>query len=243
MVATRQGSQSTDIIASSPKVQAFLQNSFNLAVEKLFRSGTVEQLMKDAVGRVTSFDTACRGSYGERDETSIHTVDALEDEYSHPRGSASSTASSAPPRLKRARVCHRMSSMGMLLGSIWVRYSTLKVETEGTASAGRAEVITSFIFYPSSWFSRLGFRAGAEANIQFSPNTGWRFHVTPVWAVPESSLIFDFCRTGNVAAVKQMLARGDASVKDTSPKGWTPLHVGYLFPLLGNRRDTCQAHF
>jgi len=45
--------------------------------------------------------------------------------------------------------------------------------------------------------------------------------------MPENSLLFDLCRTGDVQAVKLMLARGDASVKDTSPKVWTPLHVSF----------------
>ncbi|KAK3389737.1 hypothetical protein B0H63DRAFT_507253 [Podospora didyma] len=245
MALTSKGgsAQSTDIIASSPKVQAFLQHSFHLAVESLFKSGTVEQLMSESVGRVTSFDSTCRGSYGageDGESVQLHTVDGLHDEDDDENSASSSSSSSSnsnPPQLKRARVCHQTSSMGVLLGSIWIRTSTLKVENEATASSGRAEVITSFIFYPSSWFSWLGFRAGAEANLQFSPSAGWRFHVTPVRAVPESALIFDFCRAGNVSAVKQMLARGDASVKDTSPKGWTPLH----FAAAAGHVDLCAA--
>jgi len=64
-----------------------------------------------------------------------------------------------------------------------------------------------------------------EANLQYSTTTGWKFNATALRAVPENSLIFELCRQGNVQAVQLMLARGDASVKDTSPKGWTPLHV------------------
>ncbi|KAF3034602.1 hypothetical protein E8E12_004361 [Didymella heteroderae] len=40
----------------------------------------------------------------------------------------------------------------------------------------------------------------------------------------EDSLIFDLCRTGQTRAVEALLEKGMASVVDTSPKGWKPLH-------------------
>jgi len=215
-----------DMATSSPRVQDFLQRSLHLAVDSLFRSGTVEQLMDDTIKQITSFDCTCRGSYG-AGGPEIQNADGLED-GSGAQGSTPS-ASRSHPTLKKARVCHQTSSMGVLFGSIWIRTSTLKVGDEATGSSGQAEVITSFIFYPSSWLRWFGVRSGAESNLQFSPGTGWEFNISPVRAVPETSLIFDLCRAGNVSAVKLLLSRGDASVKDTSPQGWTPLHVGRLF--------------
>ncbi len=78
-LVTTRGSNATNIIASSPRVRDFLQHSLHLAVDNLFKSGTVEQLMGDAVDQVTSFNCTSRGSYGE-DGSKIKNVDVLGDE-------------------------------------------------------------------------------------------------------------------------------------------------------------------
>lgn len=52
-----------------------------------------------------------------------------------------------------------------------------------------------------------------------------QFFFNPVRAIPENSLIFDFCKTGNMQGVQRLIARGDALVQDASSKGWAPLHV------------------
>lgn len=216
-------------IASSPMVQKFLQRSLHFAVDELFASGTVQQLMDSSLNQVTAFDTAYNGSYDSKG-CDIHKVPTSEDEELHQMqdSPATSTNQGAPkvsPRLNRSKICHQKSSIGVVLGSIWVRTSTLKVAEKSSITAGKLEVITSFIFYPASWLSRVGLRYGTEANLQWSPTAGWKFNVSAVKAVPENSLIFDFCREGNIQGVMKLFERGDASMKDTSPKGWTPLHV------------------
>ncbi|PVH68701.1 hypothetical protein DL98DRAFT_474589 [Cadophora sp. DSE1049] len=127
--------------------------------------------------------------------------------------------------------------MGVVLGSIWIRTSTLKAAQGSSATSGQLEVITSFIFYPASWLTRVGLRYGTEANLQWSPGTGWNFNISAVKAVPESSLIFAMCQDGNVKGVQLMMSRGEASVKDTSPKGWTPLH----FAAASGHADLCAV--
>lgn len=97
--------------------------------------------------------------------------------------------------------------MGVVLGSIWIRTSTLKAEGGSNASAGKLEVITSSIFYPASWLTRISLRYGTEASLKYSASTGWRFNVEAVRAMPENSLLFDLCQMGDVQAVKLMLAR------------------------------------
>jgi len=230
------GNTSLSAIASSAVVQKFLQHSMYLAVDDLFASGTVQQLMEASLNKVTSFDTVHAGSY-DGDEHDIRRVPMTEYEESQSNTSNSTTTSDgqsaaqeAPPRLSRSRTCYGTSSIGIVLGSIWIRTSTLKVAAASSISAGQLEVITSFIFYPASWLSRVGLRYGAEANLQWSPNSGWKFNLATVRAVPENSHIFDFCREGNLKAVMRLIERGDASLEDTSPKGWTPLHVSALLP-------------
>ncbi|RYP57535.1 hypothetical protein DL770_010648 [Monosporascus sp. CRB-9-2] len=234
------GDTSISAIASSAIVQKFLQRSLHLAVDDLFASGTVQQLMDATLNQVTSFDTAYTGSY-DADDYDIHKVPISESEKPQSKQSGCTTGAQAtakdPPRLNRSRTCHQKSSIGVVLGSVWVRTSTLNVSGGSSISAGQFEVITSFIFYPASWLSRVGLRYGAEANLQWSPAAGWKFNVAMVRAVSEDSLIFDFCRDGNVKGVMRLLERGDASMKDTSPKGWTPLHFAAAF----GHVDLCAA--
>jgi len=47
-------------------------------------------------------------------------------------------------------------------------------------------------------------------------------------AVPEDSEIFRYCEAGNSEDVKRLLWERRASVHDTSPNGWKPLHVGHI---------------
>lgn len=220
-------STSITAIVSNATVQKFLQRSLHLAVDDLFASGTVQQLMESSLNQVTSFDTTHSGSYSS-DNYDIRKVPISGDEmpYSPPNGGSDEHARKGP-RLGRSKVCHQKSSIGVVLGSIWIRTSTLKAAQGSNTSSGELEVITSFIFYPASWLTKVGLRYGTEANLQWSATTGWKFNVAILRAVPENSLIFDMCREGNVKAIQLMLSRGDASLKDTSPKGWTPLHVGY----------------
>ena len=223
----RHNDNSMAAIASSPMVQKFLQRSLHLAVDDLFASGTVEQLMSSSLNQVTSFDTAYDGSYSSESYNVNKVFNSDEKPSPKSKGGFEDTPGKGP-RLSRSKVCHQKSSIGVVLGSIWIRTSTLKVSGDSSITSGQLEVITSFIFYPASWLTKFGLRYGTEANLQWSPTSGWNFNVSAIRAVPENSLIFDMCRDGNVLGVERMLARGDASVKDTSPKGWTPLHVRFL---------------
>jgi hypothetical protein len=176
-------------IAASPMVQKFLRRSVNLAVDDLFASGTVQQLMESSLNQVTSFDTAYTGSY---DSETYEISKALDPEnFENPNlKEAPKDDTTNGPRLSRSRTCHQKSSIGVVLGSIWIRTSTLKVAEASSVTSGRLEVITSFIFYPASWLTKVGLRYGTEANLQWSPTGGWKFNVISVKAVPENALIF-----------------------------------------------------
>jgi hypothetical protein len=81
-------------------------------------------------------------------------------------------------------------------------------------------------FYPTRWIQRVGFQHGLEV-VMASAARRWALDckLTATRAVPEDSLIFELCRTGQTRAVKTLLNKRLASVVDTSPKGWKPLHV------------------
>ncbi|KAL2813585.1 nucleoside phosphorylase domain-containing protein [Aspergillus granulosus] len=110
-------------------------------------------------------------------------------------------------------------------------FGTIRFQTQitkhmvimGDKETNRTETKTSFIFHPAPWLMRLGLRYGLKA-MAINHHRTWRYTIQPVHTVPDDSLIFLFCRTGNVDAVRQLLARGDASVFDIDSDGLTPLH-------------------
>ena len=67
---------------------------------------------------------------------------------------------------------------------------------------------------------------GLEAVVA-SGGRGWLFNcnITVTRRVPNDALIFELCRTGQTHAVEALSEKVMASVVDTSPKGWKPLHV------------------
>jgi len=123
-----------------------------------------------------------------------------------------------------SRACHQTSSIGVVLGKIWVRISTLRMTTNSTGPEGSFQIVTSFIFYPANWLLRFGLNRGVEASIR-SSKRGWQFDFNPIRAVPDNSLIFELCKIGDVRSVEHLIQRGGASILDTSSKGWMPLHV------------------
>jgi hypothetical protein len=127
----------------------------------------------------------------------------------------------------RYRIRHHASSFWTALGHVWVRTTTISPTENPTAR--NSQTVTSFVFYPTSWLKGLGFQRGLEA-IMSSAGQSWLFNcrITVTYALPEDSLIFELCRTGQTRAVETLFAKGLASVVDTSPKGWKPLHVRIL---------------
>ena len=133
-----------------------------------------------------------------------------------------------------SQVQHRISATETLFGTVWLRTTTVRAGSCSKTSKGVYEV-NSFVYYPSWWLKKFGLTHGVEASLS-SSTKGWQFAFNPVRAVPDSSLIFDFCKTGNIEGVKLLIARGDASVRDASPKGWTPLHVSRDLPQFSEPR-------
>jgi len=49
--------------------------------------------------------------------------------------------------------------------------------------------------------------------------------------MPDDSLIFEFCRQGNLSAVRQLISQGQGSIWDVNSWGETPLHASSLYTL------------
>ncbi|KAL4874650.1 hypothetical protein BJY04DRAFT_11107 [Aspergillus karnatakaensis] len=101
---------------------------------------------------------------------------------------------------------------------------TERQELEDGETRSETDTETSIIFHPAPWLLKLGLRYGLNA-MSINHHKTWQYTIMPVHAVPNDSLIFDFCKDGNVEAIKRLFDRGEASVYDTDTNGWTPLFV------------------
>ncbi|TGO86594.1 hypothetical protein BPOR_0291g00130 [Botrytis porri] len=113
---------------------------------------------------------------------------------------------------------------------------SIKTTEEVVHASGVKETVeeeSQLIIYPSKWLAKLGVGYGIELYILAS--RGWRYSFQPFRAVPESSLIFQFCREGNLGGVRTLLSRGDASPYDRDPLGRTPLWVVLSFGTFLNK--------
>jgi len=43
--------------------------------------------------------------------------------------------------------------------------------------------------------------------------------------MPDDSLMFEFCRQGNLSAVRQLISQGQGSIREVNSWGETPLHA------------------
>ncbi|KAK8905073.1 hypothetical protein QC760_006274 [Botrytis cinerea] len=106
---------------------------------------------------------------------------------------------------------------------------SIEITEEVVHASGVKETVeagSQLIMYPSKWLAKLGVGYGIELSVIAS--RGWRYSFQPFRAVPESSLIFQFCREGNLGGVRTLLSRGDASPHDRDPLGRTPLWYAAL---------------
>lgn len=128
----------------------------------------------------------------------------------------------------RFRVRHRALKFNTAFGCVWIRTTIITVPDGTCGTQERLQCITSFSFYPSRWIQLIGIVKGLEV-IMASTARSWVFNckLTVTHAVPEDSLVFDLCRSGQTRAVEILFSKGLASVMDTSPKGWKPLHVSH----------------
>ncbi|KAI9649749.1 hypothetical protein NHQ30_002330 [Ciborinia camelliae] len=104
------------------------------------------------------------------------------------------------------------------------RISSASRKIRRTYEHGSQEAVNTrigIVFYPAKWLYRLGVSVGIRMSA--TVDNGWMFTFSSFGAVPEDALIFDLCRQGNVAGVKMLLDRGDASLECENPQGKTPL--------------------
>ncbi|PGH01877.1 hypothetical protein AJ80_08949 [Polytolypa hystricis UAMH7299] len=87
----------------------------------------------------------------------------------------------------------------------------------------RMESLNTVIFHPAVWLRRFGLKYGLQLTSAYVQKR-WKYMFEPFRAVPYDALIFKFCTDRKLGAVRELLSRGEVSVRDTGPDGWTPLH-------------------
>lgn len=149
-------------------------------------------------------------------EGSNYSAQNLSELLSHP----------AKRRIKQKNVSvHHPFYMRTLFGSI-VFQVQIEVHdaTNEVSSIKLPRQRASFILHPASWATRWGLMCGIQMSLLKS-NIGWKYVLSLIRSVSDNSLIFDFCKDGNVNAVRELFSRGEASVSVTDSYGRQPLHV------------------
>lgn len=127
------------------------------------------------------------------------------------------------------RLSHYNTKFGKIVSRTRIDRETIRAVQDGE-SCTHYKTTTSFNFHPASWLIKIGFKYGLETMIT-SSRAGWQYNILSVRAVPDDALVFDFCKVGNVDAVRELFGRGDASVLDVDSRGWRPLHVSGTSPV------------
>ena len=86
----------------------------------------------------------------------------------------------------------------------------------------------SIILHPTLWNIRWALKFELELILSMSL-IGWKYVVVPVRTVCDNSPLFQFCKAGNLNAVRGLFSKGNASILDTNSHGCQPLHVSTLF--------------
>jgi hypothetical protein len=86
-----------------------------------------------------------------------------------------------------------------------------------------SETDLTCVVYPKAGGKFLGMSHGMLLSARST--SGWQFSIQPFRAIPENSLVFEFCRKGNLDGVRTLFQHGEASPWDRYPAGRTPLWV------------------
>ena len=96
----------------------------------------------------------------------------------------------------------------------------------------------------AAWLMSFGLNQGLHLKLSNSSITGWKFALDTFRAVPDDSLIFNYCRAGDLDAVRLLLSKGQASVRDTNSYQETALYVSGI-RLIGvsmSRQSSTATH-
>ncbi|KAI9699769.1 MAG: hypothetical protein M1836_002804 [Candelina mexicana] len=142
-----------------------------------------------------------------------------------------SNYSSRKRRRQRMLVNIKSFELKNVFGAVYVRSATHQIACSSSTGCSididrhreQYEVETFFVLHPAPWLAGWGVRYGVKAMVSRSIK-GWQNNLKHFRVVANESLIFDFCKEGNIAGVRRLFLRGEASPLDTDLQGRTPLH-------------------
>src|SRR4051794_21008630 len=83
-----------------------------------------------------------------------------------------------------------------------------KVVMNGSAPEHTSiEKEAQFVLRPPAWFRAVEWSYGVQISAVFT--SGWKYSLEPFRIVSENSLIFEFCRDGNLAGLRSLLKLGE----------------------------------
>ena len=120
------------------------------------------------------------------------------------------------------------SATEYMFGTVHTRSSESLFQSrvlEDQTEKDQYEYESSYIIHPARWLINLGFTYGFRIELGQSSVRGWKSNLSTFRPVPDDALIFEFCKKGNLPAVRSLLSKGYASVTDSDTMGRTALHV------------------
>ena len=132
---------------------------------------------------------------------------------------------------KEASTTHFMLGTVRVQSKTKLQISSDKDDLTRCGGLDQCERESTYTISPAPWLVWLGIRSGIRLGFQSSPIQGWKNTLNTFRPVPDDALIFKFCEDGNLPAVRTLLLGGQASVRDTNSRGYTPLHVS-LFTMV-----------
>ena len=150
-------------------------------------------------------------------------------------------ASSSQPLLvgskiwKKQLICRDAQWMDTIFGSANIVTATRSIENaareqcvEHQQEEKKLENQFSVLVQPAEWLKRLGVACALRMSLRYSSIEGLSYTLNSLRLVPDDATIFELCWDGNLTSVRELLASGEASVRDTNRLGFTPLHVGMV---------------
>ena len=211
-----------------------LERGLTTVTQGVYDLSTQQQLVEKAPSTASDVHSngaaSCTEEWGDTDD---YAGDSRCVQSNH-SGSGSAWSKKREQTWVKRTLTRNRSVMEYFLGTVHIdsstKLQTLR-ETSDLASCyeqDQQEHETSCVIYPALWLIRLGIQHGLRLGFLSSSTQGWKHTLNFFCPVPDDALIFEFCRQGNVPAVRSLLSGGHASVRDTDSRGYTPLHVSLV---------------
>ena len=125
---------------------------------------------------------------------------------------------------------HEFSVVETFFGNIYIESKSTSRKTQVTDKSLDSRTLQyenskTLVFRPAKWLISLGLSYSLHVGIRESAVTGWTHTIAINRPVPDNALVFEFAEQGNLPAMRSLMSRGLASVRDFDSYGRTALWV------------------